>query len=158
MRVERHEKIWIALNVVVLLTFLGAISASVFVHGISLPGAERRVDPRAVAEEPPFSTPGIREIAPGEYELYLLSQIWSFVPNEIRVPAGARVTVHATSRDVVHGLAIHGTNLNLMLIPGQVATGTVRFDRPGEYLFICHEYCGLAHQVMAGRVVVEGKP
>jgi cytochrome c oxidase subunit 2 len=33
----------------------------------------------------------------------------------------------------------------------------VTFDKPGEYLFICHEYCGLAHQTMAGKVIVEAR-
>lgn len=155
MRVDPYEKIWIALSIVMLAGFLGAISVGVFVHGISLPGADRRVDPKTVAQEPPFSTPGIRETGPGEYEVTMVSMIWSFVPNTIRVPAGARVTFQATSRDVTHGFAIHGTNLNLMLIPGLVATGTVKFEKPGEYLFICHEYCGLAHQTMAGKVIVE---
>lgn len=157
MRVEPYEKVWIVLSIVMLLGFLGAISVSVFVHGIALPGVNRRIDPRTVLQEPLFATPGIRETGPREYEVYLLSMIWSFVPNEIRVPAGARVTFHATSRDVTHGIAIRGTNLNLMLLPGLVATGTVTFDKPGEYLFICHEYCGLAHQTMAGKVIVEAR-
>ncbi|MBI2357506.1 MAG: cytochrome c oxidase subunit II [Deltaproteobacteria bacterium] len=158
MRVEPYEKVWMALSAVMLLGFLGAISVSVFVHGISLPGATPRLDPRTVPQEPHFASPGIYQTAPGEYEVYLVSMLWSFVPNEIRVPAGARVTFYAISQDVTHGLAIHGTNLNLMLIPGLVGTGTAKFDKPGEYLFICHEYCGLAHQTMAGKVIVEAKP
>jgi cytochrome c oxidase subunit II len=158
MRVEPYEKVWIVLSLVMLLGLLGAISVSVFVHGISLPGADRRIDPRAVFQEPPFDHPGLREIGRGTYEVYLLSMVWSFVPNEIRVPVGARVTFHATSRDVTHGMIIQGTNLNLMLLPGFVSTGTVTFAKPGQYLFICHEYCGLAHQTMAGRVIVEARP
>jgi cytochrome c oxidase subunit 2 len=31
---------------------------------------------------------------------------------------------------------------------------TVKFDRPGEYLFICHEYCGVAHHIMYGTITV----
>ena len=30
-----------------------------------------------------------------------------------------------------------------------------RFDEPGEYLLICHEYCGLGHHMMYGRIIVE---
>jgi cytochrome c oxidase subunit 2 len=30
-----------------------------------------------------------------------------------------------------------------------------RFDAPGEYVIICHEYCGVAHHTMAARVIVE---
>jgi cytochrome c oxidase subunit II len=31
----------------------------------------------------------------------------------------------------------------------------VRFDRPGEYPMICHEYCGIAHHTMSGKIIVE---
>jgi cytochrome c oxidase subunit 2 len=78
-----------------------------------------------------------------------------FTPNEIRVPAGARVTFLATSRDVIHGFSLHDANVNLMLLPGRVARAEAQFDRPGEHLFICHEYCGIAHHTMFGKVIVE---
>jgi cytochrome c oxidase subunit 2 len=42
-----------------------------------------------------------------------------------------------------------------MLLPGQVARVTARFERPGEYAMLCHEYCGIAHHVMWGKIVVE---
>lgn len=155
LEVERYEKIWIALSLVVLVAFLAAIAISVFSHGITLPGVERRFDPKDVLQKPPFDKPGVTEVAPGEYEVYMVGMVWSFIPNVIRVPVGSRVTIHATSRDVTHGLAVQGTKLNLMLLPGLVATGTATFNKPGEYLFLCHEYCGLAHQVMAGKVIVE---
>ena len=61
----------------------------------------------------------------------------------------------ATSRDVVHGLIVPGANVNTMLLPGQVARVTARFDRPGEYPMICHEYCGIAHHTMSGKIIVE---
>jgi cytochrome c oxidase subunit 2 len=50
---------------------------------------------------------------------------------------------------------IHGANVNTMLLPGQIAKVTTRFDRPCEYPMICHEYCGIAHHAMWGKVVVE---
>jgi len=95
------------------------------------------------------------EVGPGRYEVRMVAGIWSFAPNEIRVPAGSTVTFVATSRDVVHGLFIPRANVNVMLIPGQVARVTTRFDRPGEYPFFCHEYCGIAHHTMWGKVIVE---
>jgi cytochrome c oxidase subunit 2 len=85
----------------------------------------------------------------------MVAQVWSFAPYEIRIPAGSTVTFIATSRDVVHGLFIPRTTVNVMLLPGQVARVTARFDRPGEYPLICHEYCGIAHHTMSGRVIVE---
>jgi cytochrome c oxidase subunit 2 len=61
----------------------------------------------------------------------------------------------ATSKDVVHGLLIAHANVNVMLLPGQIAHVETRFDKPGEYPIICHEYCGIAHHTMAGKVIVE---
>jgi cytochrome c oxidase subunit 2 len=87
--------------------------------------------------------------------VHLTGQIWSFTPNEIRIPAGSTVTFVATSRDVVHGLMVHGANVNTMLLPGQIARVTTRFDRPGEYPMLCHEYCGIAHHTMWGKIIVE---
>ena len=42
-----------------------------------------------------------------------------------------------------------------MLIPGQVTRTVYTFREPGEYLLLCHEYCGLGHHVMSGKVIVE---
>jgi len=108
-----------------------------------------------VAETPPFDQPGLREIAPGQYEAVILARVWYFDPKEIRVPAGSTVTFRLTSADVVHGFELQNTPINGMLIPGQVTTMTTTFEKPGEYLFICHEYCGIGHHTMYGRVVVE---
>jgi cytochrome c oxidase subunit II len=36
-----------------------------------------------------------------------------------------------------------------------VTTETCTFSRPGEYLLLCHEYCGRLHHTMSGKVVVK---
>jgi len=43
-----------------------------------------------------------------------------------------------------------------MLVPGYVSQFTTVFKQPGEYLIVCHEYCGLGHHLMAGKLIVEG--
>lgn len=58
----------------------------------------------------------------GRYEVRMVAGIWVFTPNEIRVLAGSTVTFVATSRDLVHGFFIRGANVNVMLLPCQVAT------------------------------------
>ena len=45
----------------------------------------------------------------------------------------------------MHGFKLEGTNVNMMVIPGQVSSLTYRFDTPGEYNWVCHEYCGTGH-------------
>jgi cytochrome c oxidase subunit 2 len=134
---------------------LVALLVTAFGMGIHVPTHVGTVDPQHLATTPPFDKPGVVETAPGTYHATLVAQVWFFEPKEIRVPVGSEVTFEATSRDVIHGLRIQGTNVNLMIVPGQVSRATARFDRPGEYLVVCHEYCGLGHHTMAGKVIVE---
>jgi cytochrome c oxidase subunit 2 len=103
----------------------------------------------------PFNQPGVVEIAPGRYEAHLVAGIWFFTPPEIRVPEGSEVTFVATSKDVIHGLLLRAANINAMLLPGQITRVTARFERAGTYPFLCHEYCGIAHHTMSGKVIVE---
>lgn len=153
-----YELAWILPSIAIPVGMLAALIVTAFGAGIHLPGAEGRIDPTRVAETPPFDAPGVVAVGPARYEVRMTAQVWSFAPAEIRVPAGSTVTFVATSKDVVHGLLVPRAPVNLMLLPGQVARATARFDTPGEYPFFCHEYCGIAHHVMWGKVIVEPRP
>lgn len=155
MRIERYEKIFMALTLVVLLAALAAIGVGVFAAEVHLPAPTGRVDPRQIRQTAPFDQPGVREVAPGEYEAVIIARAWAFEPNEIRVPRGSSVRFRVASADVVHGFLVANTNINVMVIPGQVAEVAARFERPGEYVFLCHEYCGFGHHQMFGKVIVE---
>lgn len=155
MRVHTYEKAFLWTGALMLVAFLGALSYASVAMGIHLPGAHAQIDPATARQTPPFDAPGLREIAPGRYELVLLAQAWTFTPAEVRIPAGSEVTIIATTLDVIHGIHIEHTRVNMMLIPGQVAYNTYRFDTPGEHLLVCHEYCGAGHHFMFGKVVVE---
>jgi len=150
-----YELAWILPSIAIPVGMLAALTVTAFGAGIHLPTAEGRLDSTRVAETAPFDKPGVTMTRPGHYDVVLTGQIWTFLPAEIRIPAGSTVTFTATSRDVVHGFMIPGANVNVMLLPGEVARVTARFDRPGEYPMICHEYCGIAHHTMAGKVIVE---
>ena len=80
--------------------------------------------------------------------------MFNFVPAILTVPTGAKVTFYVTSADVVHGFFIPNTDINMMVIPGWVNVESHTFTRPGEYLLICHEYCGIGHQNMFGKIEV----
>ena len=150
-----YELAWILPSVAIPVGMLVALVVSSFGAGIHLPGNAGQVDPTKVEQTAPFDRPGLVELGSGRYEVRLVAQVWSFAPAEVRVPVGSTVTFVGTSRDVVHGLLIHGVNVNVMLLPGQIARATARFERPGEYPFVCHEYCGIAHHIMGGKVIVE---
>lgn len=155
MRVHVYEKTFLTIGGGMLVLFLGALAFATLGAGVHLPGRAGQVDPTTVRRTPPFDAPGVRQLAPGRYEVVLLGQVWSFQPNEIRVPAGAEVTFRMTSPDVIHGFHVERTTINVMLIPGQVTEVRHTFRKPGEHLIICHEYCGLGHHLMYGKVIVE---
>ncbi len=155
MKVHTYEQAFLWAGGIVLVAGLLALLYASVGMGIHLPGRAAEIDPQQVRTTPPFDRPGVRQTGPNRYEVVMLGQVWAFLPNEVRVPAGAEVTFTATSADVIHGLHVAGTRVNVMLIPGQVSRNTYRFTRPGEHLMICHEYCGLGHHTMFGKVVVE---
>jgi cytochrome c oxidase subunit 2 len=160
MHVDRTEKIFIFGSIVLVVIFALAIAVSSIAYGIQVPAPYEQVNPNTVATpgNSPWGAPideRVRELAPGVYEAYILAQTWVFQPNEVRIPAGSEITFYVTSKDVQHGFVIERTNLNMMVLPGQVSKATMTFNEPGEYNFICHEYCGVGHQTMYGRLIVE---
>lgn len=159
LHVDRYEGIWMRISFAVLVIFFIAIVISAFSVGFQVPGVYQRIDPATLMNaDSPFANPQLRELAPGRYEAYIRAQIWFFTPNEIRVPAGSTITFYTTSQDVQHGVKILGTNINMMILPGQISKLTATFDEPGTYQFVCHEYCGIAHHTMYGQIIVEEAP
>ncbi|OXJ22038.1 cytochrome C oxidase subunit II [Burkholderia sp. HI2714] len=90
----------------------------------------------------------------GSVTVRVLAQQYSFTPQCIVVPADVPITFRATSADVVHGFLVTGTNLNSMVEPGYISTFHTTFNKPGDHLMPCHEYCGTGHQGMWAHVRV----
>lgn len=156
MPMARLERLFIWTSISVMAAGLIAIAASWIIGGIELPGPAGRVDPSALASDPLFSEPGLRQIGEHEYEAVLIAQTWSFAGAEdLVVPPGSTVHFKVTSADVIHGFYIRDVLVNSMVIPGQVTSVTAHFDEAGEYQILCHEYCGLGHHLMAALVTVE---
>jgi cytochrome c oxidase subunit II len=154
-KIHTWEKAFMAAGAVVLVACAGALVYATFGMGIHLPGDHGRIHPDEVTTTPPFDEPGVRQLPDGRYEAVIIGRAWQFQPAELRVPPGVEIVFPATATDVIHGLNIEGTRLNMMLIPGQISQNRYTFREPGEYLVICHEYCGLGHHMMAGRIIVE---
>jgi cytochrome c oxidase subunit II len=155
MHLHRYEKIWLWIGGGVLVLFLAIVGVRAFAMGGHPPGGMDVVDPTKVTQTPPFNQPGLTQIGPKEYKLVMVARMFSFQPGQLEIPAGSTVHLEVTSPDVVHGLEIAGTNVNMMVVPGHVNSKTYKFDRPGEYLVVCNEYCGVGHQVMSTRIIVK---
>ncbi len=159
---ERYERFFLIACAVVLVVFLAALGYGSVGMGIHLPSHNQMIHYEAgqklrkvLRHTLPFDHIGVQQLAPNKFEAVIIGQTWAFTPDEIDVPAGAEVEFVATSSDVIHGFFIPGTRVNMMLIPGQVSEYDYTFTKPGEYLLICHEYCGRLHHTMSGKVVVK---
>jgi cytochrome c oxidase subunit II len=136
--------------------FAGAVVISVVGFGIHLPGPGGQIDPKDIDQDPGFSNPGLHQLRDGVFEAYFVVQNYQFTPTDIEVPAGSQVTFYLTSRDVIHGFQVFDTNINFMVIPGQISRVEHTFKQPGTFQFYCNEYCGSLHHTMTGTITVTG--
>ncbi|MFW5939687.1 MAG: cytochrome c oxidase subunit II [Halolamina sp.] len=162
MHVHRFEKLWFGVSLVLIVAFIGTIVYGAVGPGIAMvDDSGGTVEPSVIADGDYEATENFRE--PGVYDsdegvdVYVVARQYMFDPGTsepIEVPAGEPVTFYVTTPDVTHGFNLVGTNVNSMVVPGQVAEFTVTFDEPGEHGIVCHEYCGDGHHTMEGQVVV----
>jgi heme/copper-type cytochrome/quinol oxidase subunit 2 len=97
----------------------------------------------------PIPTP-----APADRLIRIEASMFQFLPGEIQVNPGDRVTVELVSSDVVHGFSLDGYHFELRANPGQAATGSFIADKPGVFRFRCSVACGNMHPFMIGRLQV----
>lgn len=154
MRMPKQEEIWLVISVAVLVLSMVFTGYQTFALGMGPPSEKETLDPQKVDEHPVFSEPGVYEVGENEYEVVMTLEAFNFNPGDFEIPAGAEVTFTMTSKDVVHGMQIPGTNVNAMVVPGHIQKITQTFDEPGEYLIICNEYCGSGHHLMATTITV----
>lgn len=163
-----YENIWLVIGVLIqVLLFIGVMSS--LVSGTSplirdntashnhLAGVQDgRVNP-ANLQATAFGKPGLYKLADGSYQAIVVARAFAFDPPFLRVPAGTPINFHVTAADVVHGYYVHGTNINVDLMPGQVSSFRTTFNTPGEYNVICYEYCGIGHHNMLNKIIVDPK-
>lgn len=150
------ERRW-AIVVGVIIASLVAIMVITGLHWAAMPPSRvETIDPRTLHVSGEFveGNLGTSVSADGKVVVRLIAQQYSFQPQCLLVPAGVPVTFRGTSTDVIHGFIIAGTNANVMLVPGFVATFTTTFRKTGEIAMPCHEYCGTGHEGMWARVQV----
>lgn len=155
MKMHRSEKVWLALSFGMIMMFMIITGYQAFAYGLEPPSNKEIIDPQKVDQHELFKNPGVKEIGDKEYEVVMTLQVFSFNPANIEVPAGSTVHFTMTSKDVVHGFEIAGTNVNAMVMPGHIQKITQKFDKTGTYLILCNEYCGAGHQAMSTTITVK---
>ncbi|MEP6790001.1 MAG: cytochrome C oxidase subunit II [Ramlibacter sp.] len=150
------ERRW-AIVVAAIITLLLGMMVFTGLHWAAMPPSRvELVDPRTLHISGEFveDNLGTQVAADGRVTVRLVAQQYSFTPQCLAVPAGVPVTFRATASDAIHGFIVGATNANVMLVPGFVSTFTTTFNKRGEQLMPCHEYCGTGHEGMWGRVQV----
>lgn len=156
---ERTEKRWttISIAIIVMLALLAAFAG---IHQATMPQARvETTDPTRLHLSGEFMESNLGSVAEpnGTVTVRAIGQQYSFTPACILVPAQTPITLRATSADVVHGILIQGTNVNTMLVPGYVSEQFMRFEKTGDYLMPCQEFCSFGHEGMWGKVKVIDK-
>ena len=155
MKIHEYEKLWLVVSLILIVAFIATVTYGAVGLEIVLPDdREDPVDPNALDEDDRFAEPRVEQVGENEYEVYVVALTFIFQPDPIEVPANSEVTFYVTSADVIHSFTVPGTNVNTMVIPGEVSVLTVEFDEPGEYGVICHEYCGAGHHDMEAQLIV----
>lgn len=90
----------------------------------------------------------------GETIVKVTARRFRYEPNTISLAAGEAAILEITSLDFVHGLNIPDLKMRADLPPGRVTKVQVKFDQPGEYAFLCDNFCGDDHEEMAAKFVV----
>jgi cytochrome c oxidase subunit II len=143
---ERLEKNLIYITLALMLVFTALLLYAGMGLGIALPTSHQHLAP--------FTKGNVLPRENNRFEVYLIAKMWAFDPAEIVLPEKAKVDFYVSALDVNHGIQVVGTNVNLMAVPGSVNVAHQTFDEQGEYPVICHEYCGLNHQNMFGKIRV----
>ncbi|MBZ6078666.1 cytochrome C oxidase subunit II [Microvirga puerhi] len=155
----RAERRWATLSIVIIVVIAG-VAAFAGIHQATMPQVRvETADPTTLHIGGEFVETNLGSAAEpdGTVTVRAIGQRYSFTPQCILVPTDTPITLRATSSDVVHGLLIQGTNVNTMLVPGYVSVLTARFEKPGEHLMPCQEFCSIGHEGMWARVKVIDK-
>jgi len=89
-------------------------------------------------------------------DAYLMAYRFAFFP-VLSVKAGHPVRIWMSSLDALHGFSLvgGGQNINLEIAPNHAYGAVFTPTKPGRYLIVCNEYCGLQHERMQGELYVE---
>ncbi|MFH1863971.1 MAG: hypothetical protein ABIJ85_03665, partial [bacterium] len=72
----------------------------------------------------------------------------------ITVSKGDIVKIHATSRDVPHGIYIKEYNVKVPVKKGEIQQIEFVADKTGEFDMLCSIYCGRGHHSMKAKLIV----
>jgi heme/copper-type cytochrome/quinol oxidase subunit 2 len=100
-----------------------------------------------------YGGPGGRVYVPAGTDAYMLASRYSWYPDLV-LESGKQYTIWLSSADALHGFSLVGQNYNLEVAPHHAMGAKLTIGKPGRYLIVCNEYCGLGHAQMSGHLDV----
>lgn len=155
--IERFERGWMIFALALLVIFTVLVFHAILTAGQQIARTEARQPVSAIMAQERFTQPGVTRVGENAFEVNVVAQSFSFIPSEVRLPAGAEATFYVASRDVIHGYQVMNTTINFEIIPGEVAIFSYTFNEPGRYRVVCNQYCGIGHHNMMAWIVVESE-
>jgi len=155
----RTERGWTMISVIIVVV-VALLAAFAGIERATMPQARVEVtDPSRLHVSGEFVESNLGSVleADGSVTVRAIGQQYSFTPTCILVPAETPIILRATSADVIHGILIQDTNINTMLVPGYISEQLMRFEKTGDYLMPCQEFCSFGHEGMWGKVRVIDK-
>lgn len=158
MEIHKYEKLWFVASLILIIGFIATVSYGAVGAGIEMIDDDAgTIDPDEIGDHEKFEELGLQKVD-DEYQASIVARQFIFdgatQRQPLQVPEGEEITFYVTSPDVIHGFQIVETNVNSMVIPGQISEFTVEFDEAGTYGIICNEYCGAGHEDMEGQIEV----
>lgn len=159
MHLHKYEKIWLVFGIGSLVVFLAVLAYGAFwkgthpqSHGVTI----NQNNIEAVEAFKPENL-GLTKVDEDKYIVNMVASAFNYdfgkdengaAIKHIRIPKGATVLFQVTTKDVIHGFNVAGTNVNMMVEPGYISSYETTLNKPGKYTIVCNEYCGLGHHMM----------
>ncbi|WP_284140100.1 MULTISPECIES: cytochrome c oxidase subunit II [unclassified Virgibacillus] len=165
MHLHKYEKIWLIFGISSLVVFLCVLGYGAFWKGTHPQSHGVTIDPNNVEAYEAFKPEnlGLTKVDDNRYIVNIVASAFNYdlgkdengtAVRTIRIPKGSTVLFQLTTKDVVHGFNVAGTNVNMMVEPGYISSYEAVMNKPGEYTVVCNEYCGVGHHMMYATVEV----
>ncbi|NVJ93653.1 MAG: hypothetical protein HWE34_18450 [Methylocystaceae bacterium] len=94
----------------------------------------------------------------GQGDLYLTAQQWAWLP-ELTIHSNQDYTLHIATADIQHAFHLEadamGHSIDVLIQPGREYLIKLRNLKPGVFAIGCTQYCGIEHNKMRGKLIVE---
>ncbi len=159
MHIDKLEKKWATISLLIAGLFVSVILGSAFFHGIHAPSNVETIDSAKLHLSSEFAEDklGAQQNPDGSLTVRMVAGRYGFFPKTLTLPAETNITFRWVSLDVIHGVHIPMTNMSTMIVPGYVSQVKTLLHQTGDYPLLCNEYCGMGHAHMWSNIKVVSK-